>query len=158
LNLFFISQVVVNSLPAGQYSIFAGFTTLVTRATNLFDLFAKAVSNVAQYDVIIEEFSAPCGQTQVAGGDTPDTRLIDLGNIGGTFRFDFQTFSQEDRMIVSYEGRTLFDTGCVGASGSVLLEYHGSSTKVNVQVIPNCAGGTGTAWNYTVHCPVSSFP
>jgi len=156
LNLFFISQAVVNSLPAGRYSIFAGFTTRVAQGNNVFDLFAHAVSNVAQYDLIIEEFSAPCGQTQIAGGDTPDTRLIDLGNIGGRFRFDFQTFSVPDRMIVSYEGSTLFDTGCVETSGSALLEYHGSSTKVQVQVIPNCRGGTsGTAWNYTVHCPTS---
>jgi len=155
MNLFFISQTAVNALPAGKYSIFAGFTTRVARGDDLFDLFANAVSNVAQYDVIIEEFTVPCGQVQVAGGDTPDTRLIDLGNIGGTFRFDFQTFSQKDRMIVSYEGRTLFDTGCVGTSGSALLSYSGSSTKVSVQVILNCAGGLGTAWNYTVHCPTT---
>jgi len=61
-------------------------------------------------------------------------------------------------MIVSYEGRSLFDTGCVGTSGSVLLSYSGSSSKVAVQVFPSCAGGSGTTWNYTVHCPVSSFP
>jgi len=33
----------------------------------------------------------PCNESQVAGADTPDTRVIDLDNIGGTFRFDFQT-------------------------------------------------------------------
>jgi hypothetical protein len=157
LNLFFISQAVVNSLPAGQYSFFAGFTTRVTRATDLSDLFTKAVSNVAQYDVIIEEFTAACGQTQVAGGNTPDTRLIDLGNIGGTFRFDFNTFDQEDQIIIRYEGNEIFNSRCVGTgtTRSTNVTYHGTSTKVSVQVIPNCFGGLGTAWNYTVHCPTT---
>jgi hypothetical protein len=35
----------------------------------------------------------------------------------------------------------------------VFLNYSGNSSKVEVQVIPNCAGGSDTAWNYTVHCP-----
>lgn len=153
-NLFVLPQTVVNALPPGQYSIFAGYTTPVKSATNLFDLFAKAVSNVAQYDVIIEEPTVPCGQVQVAGGDTPDFRLIDLGNIAGTFRFDFETFTQEDRITVTHEGQVGFDTGCVGTSGSVFLRYSDSSTKVAVQVFPNCAGGSRTAWNYTVHCPL----
>lgn len=88
----------------------------------------------------------------MAGSDSADTRVFDLNNIAGSFRFDYQTFSQKDRMIVTYEGKGLFDTGCVGASGSVVLQYSGSSTKVTVQVIPNCAGGSGTQWNYTLHC------
>ena len=92
----------------------------------------------------------------MAGSDTPDTRVFDLQNIAGSFRFDYQTFSQKDRVVVSYEGKPLLDTGCVGTSGSVTLQYSGSSTKVTVQVIPNCAGGTGTQWNYTLHCPLPS--
>jgi len=47
-RLFGLPQTVVNALPPGRYSIFAGYTTRVTRATDLFDLFAKAVSNVDQ--------------------------------------------------------------------------------------------------------------
>jgi hypothetical protein len=35
-----------------------------------------------------------------------------------------------------------------------MLSYSGGSTQVRVQVTANCAGGTGTSWNYTVHCPV----
>lgn len=159
-HLFGITQAVINGLPPGEYSIFAGYTTLKLHTENIEDLFAALVSNVAQYTILIEEPTVPCGQIQVAGGDTPDFRLIDLGNIGGTFQFDYQTFSQEDRMIVRYEGNTLFDTQCVGTgtTKSVLLTYHGTSTKVSVQVIPNCNGGLGTAWNYTVYCPMSSFP
>lgn len=94
-----------------------------------------------------------CNDTQVAGGDTADSRFVEMGKSAATFQFDFETFSQQDRVIVTYQGSTLFDTGCVGANGSRQLSYSGTATRVNVQVIPNCAGGTGTSWNYTVHCP-----
>lgn len=108
---------------------------------------------MASWPLTIEEPTAACGQVQVAGRDTPDRRVIDLGRTAGTFRFDFQTFSQKDRIIVTYEGQVGFDTGCVGTSGTVFLQYSGPSTKVTVHVFPNCAGGFNTAWNYTVHCP-----
>ena len=49
--------------------------------------------------------------------------------------------------------RDRFDTGCVGASGTQSISYNGASTQISVQVIPNCMGGTGTAWNYSVSCP-----
>lgn len=94
-----------------------------------------------------------CSTQQVAGADTPETRVIDLGKNHGTFQFDYETYSQKDRITVTYEGTTLFDTGCVGASGTKNLTYSGSSTSVTVTVQPNCAGGSGTSWNFTVYCP-----
>jgi len=95
-----------------------------------------------------------CNDEQVAGGDTPDTRVIQLGLSSGTSEFDFDTFSIPDQIIVSYEGRVLFDTGCVGTSGTQPLVYSGNSAEMTVEVRPNCQGGTtGTAWQYTLHCP-----
>jgi len=94
-----------------------------------------------------------CNAQQVSGADTPETRMINLGRTSGTFQFSFDTVSQPDRMVVSYEGATLFDTGCVGASGVRSLTYSGTSTVVTVQVTPNCNGGSGTAWSFTVSCP-----
>jgi hypothetical protein len=95
-----------------------------------------------------------CNDEQVAGGDTPDTRDIMLGRSSGTSQFDFDTFSIPDQIIVTYEGRVLLDTGCVGTSGSRSLTYSGSSTEMKVEVRPNCQGGTsGTQWQYTLHCP-----
>ena len=127
-----------------------------------------AVANVPQNastgDVVVEvntvksngmnfEVLAQCSSTQNAGGDTPDTRTIDLGQPSGTFDFSYDTYWQEDQILVRYQGATLFDTGCVGATASKTLTYSGSSTQITVQVIPNCKGGSGTAWNYTVACP-----
>jgi hypothetical protein len=94
-----------------------------------------------------------CNEEQVAGGDAPDTRTIELGRTG-TATFDFNTYVKKDRIIVSYQGDVLLDTGCVGASGSPSLHYSGPATRVTVEVIPNCDDPTpGTIWDYTVHCP-----
>ena len=105
-------------------------------------------SNGVPFEVV-----AQCSATQNAGGDTPDTRTIELGKPAGTFNFTYDTYFQQDRIIVRYQNSTLFDTGCVGASGTRALTYNGTSTSINVEVIPNCAGGTGTAWTYSVSCP-----
>jgi hypothetical protein len=76
-----------------------------------------------------------------------------MGRTAGTFHFLYDTYFMEDRMTVKYEGATLFDTGCVGASGDVILSFSGSSSAITVEVAPNCAGGSGTAWTFTVQCP-----
>ncbi|MFZ5906411.1 MAG: hypothetical protein ACOYVJ_03240 [Nitrospirota bacterium] len=96
-----------------------------------------------------------CSQVNLPGGDTPETRTINLGKKSGTFRFDYDTQNQEDRMRVIYQGSTLFDSGCVGTKGTRTqwISYSGSSSQITVSVEPNCYGGTGTAWEFTVFCP-----
>jgi hypothetical protein len=94
-----------------------------------------------------------CGVQQVQGGDAAETRTIDLGQRSGMVSFSYQTYTQEDRMTVTYEGQVLFDTGCVGASSSAQLAYSGSSSLITVAVTPNCGGGTGTSWTFTMGCP-----
>jgi hypothetical protein len=76
-----------------------------------------------------------------------------MGRSSGSFVFQYDTYSIPDRIIVSYEGSVLFDTGCVGQADSRTLIYSGTSTAITVQVIPNCTGTTSTAWVYTVDCP-----
>lgn len=125
---------------------------------------AKVPPNASTGEVIVEvntvksngvnfEVVAQCSSTQNAGADTPDTRSIELGKSSGQFDFSYNTYTQKDQILVKYQGTTLFDTGCVGTSGTKALTYNGSSTQITVQVIPNCAGGSGTAWNYSVACP-----
>jgi YVTN family beta-propeller protein len=95
----------------------------------------------------------PCSAQQVAGDDTADTRNINMGRNSGSFNFSYNTFSQEDRIVVTYGSRTLLDTGCVGAIGSNSLSFSGTRDYITVTVTPNCAGGSGTAWNYSASCP-----
>lgn len=151
---FGLTQARVNTLPPGAYSFYVFYTTRVPDARSLLDLLPHIVSNVARYDIVIAEPVRVCGTQQVAGGDAADTRLFDVGRNSGRFQFDYETFSQKDRIVVRYEGKTLFDTGCVGTSGSVTVPFSGSFRQIQVDVFPNCAGGQGTQWNYTVHCAV----
>lgn len=97
--------------------------------------------------------AAACNSQQVAGRDAPEVRTIELGRTSGSFVFQFETHTRPDRMAVFYEGSPLFDTGCVGDSGARTITYSGSSSQVRVVVQPNCAGGSGTAWAFTVNCP-----
>ncbi len=127
---------------------------------------AKVPQNASTGDVVVEvnglksngvnfEVIAQCNAQQVAGGDTPDTRTIELGKNEGTIAFSYETYRIKDRIIVTYEGKVLHDSGCVGTGGTktVNLTYKGQSTQIQVRVEPNCAGESGTAWNYTVNCP-----
>jgi hypothetical protein len=96
--------------------------------------------------------SCNAGQ-QVAGGDTPDSRSFEMGRTSATFQFDWNTYSQQDQIQVYYEGRSIYDTTCIGSANTQLISYSGTTTVIQVVVTPNCAGGSGTAWDYTVHCP-----
>ncbi len=103
---------------------------------------------------VVASFDNPtCSTQQFEGGDIPETRFIDMGRTSGTFDFSYETYVIPDRIVVSYEGRALFDTGCVGAGDSTSLSYSGTSTLIRVEVQPNCEGDTGTAWDFTVSCP-----
>jgi hypothetical protein len=102
------------------------------------------------------ESARPCNSPQVAGGDIPESRTIDLGRTSGIFGFAYDTASIEDRMVVRYEGRVLFDTGCVGTNGvrTQTISYSGNASTVTIEVTPNCrVPGSGTAWAFVVSCP-----
>jgi hypothetical protein len=100
-----------------------------------------------------QQCEADCPGGSEAGGDTPVTLNFELKKNIGSFNFTYDTYVIRDRMIVSYEGTTLYDTGCVGASASVLLDYAGKETFVTVEVQPDCAGETDTAWDFMIACP-----
>ena len=94
-----------------------------------------------------------CNDTQKAGGDAPEVHQIDLGVTSGVFRFDYQTYDVKDQIIISQGGMVIFNTGCVGESRSVQVQFSGYTSVIEVRVNPNCEGSTSTAWNFTVHCP-----
>ncbi len=99
-----------------------------------------------------EMHQSNCNDQQQAGKNVPEVHTIDLGQSFGTFQFDYQTFTEEDQIIITNGGRVIFNSGCVGESKSIQLQISGSPI-ITVRVNPNCDGGTNTAWNFTVHCP-----
>ncbi|RIH66655.1 carboxypeptidase regulatory-like domain-containing protein [Mariniphaga sediminis] len=94
-----------------------------------------------------------CNDKQEAGGNAPEVHHINLGQSFGTFTFDYETYDIKDQILVSQGGQIIFNTGCVGADGSVPLKLNGRSSTITVKVNPNCDGTNGTSWNFTVHCP-----
>jgi len=99
--------------------------------------------------------TTPCNQQQVAGGDTADSRNVELGKTSGTFNFSYDTYSIKDRIVLKCQsnGSTLYDTGCVGTSNTVSVNYSCPTSRITVSVTPNCQYGVGTAWEYIVYCP-----
>ena len=127
--------------------------TPASDSISAFDLWRSRGCTIGDHTTI-KVGNAACSTQQVAGGDIPETRTIQMGRSSGTFTFRYNTYTVKDRMVVSYDGRVLFDTGCVGRASSTTLTYSGTSTAITVQVIPNCSGPTsGTLWVYTVECP-----
>ena len=97
---------------------------------------------------------AQCSAVQNAGGDVADTRNVPLGRRSGSFSLSYEMYSIKDQIRVIYDGKTIFDSGCVSGGKMQLIPYSGLASFVTVQVAPNCSGGTsGTAWNYTLACP-----
>jgi hypothetical protein len=96
-----------------------------------------------------------CNDTVHEGSDNPETFTIDLGKRSGTFQFDYQTYSVRDRMSITYEGNTLYDSGCIGTDGikTEYISYSGNSTAITVDVQPNCEGAVSTKWDFVVYCP-----
>jgi hypothetical protein len=114
---------------------------------------AACPADTPTWDPALHVCKASCPGGTAAGGDAPVTRAFELGANQGIFDFRYETYSVKDRILVKYEDGILFDTGCVGANGTVPLAYSGASSLVVVQVLPNCEGTTGTAWNFSVSCP-----
>ncbi|MEZ5739327.1 MAG: hypothetical protein R3E68_07655 [Burkholderiaceae bacterium] len=109
---------------------------------------------IAAADIAPPPPLAQCSSVQNAGGDTADTRTVPLGSTSGSFSLSYQMFTIKDQIRVLYDGRPIYDSGCVGGSKTQLIPYSGLASFVTVQVLPNCSGNTsGTAWNYSVTCP-----
>jgi hypothetical protein len=133
-------------------------TVTLTVAANTGTLDRSGTATVAGQTVTVNQSRAaqPCNSQQVAGGDIPETRTIELGRTSGTFGFTYDTASIEDRLVVRYQNAILFDTGCVGTNGprTQNITYSGTSTTVTVEVTPNCrVPGSGTAWVFILSCP-----
>lgn len=98
--------------------------------------------------------SVACSSVVTAGGDTPESHTIQMGKKSGAFTFSYDMASIKDRMVVKYQGATLYDTGCAAGVNTVPLSFSGASAQITVDIMPNCAGGTsGTYWEFMVDCP-----
>lgn len=99
-----------------------------------------------------------CNASTQSGEDGITDTIHKLGRRGpATFQLSYETYDVPDRIVVSYQGRQVYDTGYVGdanragqGTGSVRVSIPaGTADSVLVRVY----GGTDTLWDYTVSCP-----
>jgi len=117
-------------------------------------------SNTLSSSIYFGGGTKECGTFTEAGSDAAETHYVEMGQASGYFWFEYETFNQEDLITIYYENDPvpIFDSGCIGTNGTRSAHLHfggGNSTQIMVHVEPNCAGGTGTRWNFTVRCPTS---
>jgi hypothetical protein len=96
----------------------------------------------------------PCNEQTNSGGEGTTVNTYEMGAFSGTFVFDYETYTIPDDITIRYAGNVIFSTGGpvstngLGATASVSFGP-GIFTTVEVTVV----GPSGTAWDYTVHCP-----
>lgn len=102
-----------------------------------------------------DERTVDCSTTTKSGRDKPETIRVKVGRTPGTVKFSYEMYKVKDRMIVSYGGQTLYDTGCVSGRKTVELYLPGFSDYVTVSVEPACER-KGTEWNFRLECPTQT--
>lgn len=90
---------------------------------------------------------------QNSGNQGIFTSTYDLGKNCGTFDFTYDAFTIPDQFQILFENQILLDTGSISNGTTIPITYTGSTSMVSVVVIANL---TGTAWTYTIGCPVLS--
>jgi hypothetical protein len=131
-------------------------TVTLTVQANTGALRTGTVTVAGRTVTVTQSAAELCNSTTIAGGDTPETHVVQMGRASGSFVFTFDTQNIADRLVVTYQNSTLFDSGCVstGFPQQRTLQYSGTTTTVTVTATPNCAGGTsGTFWQFSVSCP-----
>ena len=98
----------------------------------------------------------PCDTTTASGGEEGYMGSFEMGQQGGTFLFEYNTYTIPDRI-------TIYDGG--DASGNVIFRYEGGTEVVvrevvtfNESIITVVVVGLGasTGWNFVINCPDSS--
>ncbi|HEX2877463.1 MAG TPA: hypothetical protein VHP33_39720, partial [Polyangiaceae bacterium] len=118
---------------------------------------------------------ADCSNDLHSGKNSPDSFDIEMKKTQGWATLRVRTYDVPDNIIISYEGTEVVRTGCFGTDkrpvgfvqlGNLTATCHGNgecdlrfrygpgtSTTLNVDVIPNCEGTTETEWYFKVGCP-----
>ena len=96
-----------------------------------------------------------CNIEYKSGANEPEQYTIDVKSNIGSVLFSYSTFTVKDRIHIYQSGTKIFDSGCIGASGSQVLKLNGSSSIFVIVVDPLCSPGetSDTAWNFTLGCP-----
>ena len=118
-----------------------------------------------------EGFGSTISVTNIApasatGGPDAVTNVISMGATSGSLTLDYNFFCAPDRLLMLYDGGTIFDTGLTNngcpSSASVprrVIIPFGPGTGTDITVVMNPGGNadTNTAWEYTVSSINNSY-
>ena len=96
-----------------------------------------------------------CGGATESGGEEGIVKPVKMGRTSGTFLFEYNTYSAEDKITI-YNGKK--------PQGTPIFQYRGGSEDIEYKMVNyNSSDGfisvvvegmeKGTAWDFTVHCP-----
>jgi hypothetical protein len=95
-----------------------------------------------------------CNIQYKSGANEPEQYTIDVQKKYGSLTFTYNTYTVKDRIHIYYNGSKVFDSGCVGSSGSQVLTLNGYSSVFTIIVDPRCdKDQSNTAWDFTMGCP-----
>ena len=95
-----------------------------------------------------------CNIQYKSGANEPEQYTIDVQRKTGSLVFTYNTYTVKDRIHIYYNGSKVFDSGCVGSSGSQTLTLNGYSSVFTIIVDPRCdKDQSNTAWDFTMGCP-----
>ncbi|MBK8701208.1 MAG: hypothetical protein IPN29_17390 [Saprospiraceae bacterium] len=95
-----------------------------------------------------------CNIQYKSGANEPEQYNIDVKRTTGSLTFTFDTQTIKDRIHIYHGGAKVFDSGCVGTSGSQVLTLNGYSSIFTIVVDPLCdPTESNTAWSFTLGCP-----
>ena len=94
----------------------------------------------------------PCGTGVGSGGAGITRKRHSLGLIPGTVTATYEMYGVPDQMDIFLDGVLVATTGGpVSGSGTLSFVYDATGQTFCTVVV---TGPSGTAWNYTISCPV----
>lgn len=101
-----------------------------------------------------QQHEGKCNTLYGSGSDSPEQYSIQIPFGSATnYQFYYSHITVKDRTHVYYNGRKIFDSGCVSGSKTVDLNLGNGGGTVKVIVDPNCEGTSSTQWSIKLTCP-----
>ena len=103
----------------------------------------------------IKECVCPCEFfSGASGGDEEYSETFSLNRVGIPTTLDilFEAYAQKDAIIVTASSGESFSSGCISGFAATTLELPNGAESITVTVQPNCEGGSGTLWDFSITC------
>ncbi len=96
----------------------------------------------------------PCGATTASGGPGVTRTRHGLGPNAGIVQIDYEMFSIPDRLDCYYQGVLVATTGGPVSNAGTLTWSYAPGPGDPQWCLVIMTGPQGTAWTYSLHCPV----